>query len=446
MAWKGREQVSELLAGFAEVDYTPQLGLQLRGQQYERIAESVRDPLLCSAVAMRSGDTTVVIVAVDICFVTSEFVKETQAEFAGRTRLAADSLLIHTTHSHVAPAAVAYHWATPDPGFLAKLKNDIVAAAQAALANMEPVEAFSNSEELDFLNWNRRTMYADGTSVMHGSADREGFLGEEAARDPNFSIVFFRNRERRITGILCNFGVHPNCVENGRFYSADLPGEVRRLTKAMLGSDTRVVYLTGAAGNTSPVMHVPGSKAQPWMGEEGLNRAGLYLAGSLGRLVAEAEPIMPTAFGVAHTSEFIPMRPYPKPGERNYPSFWSDESKAYYRALEAEWPRKMSEESPVEARVSVIRLGDTVICTNPAEFFSEFALAIRRASPARVTIISQLTDGYIGYIPTPEAFRRGGYETWPANTSKLVPEAGGEIVKATARLLGSVYGKDTNDE
>jgi len=178
------------------------------------------------------------------------------------------------------------------------------------------------------------------------------------------------------------------------------------------------------------------------MGEEGLHRAGQYLTGSLSKLVAGAtEPIKQPALGVARTAVFVPMRPFPKPGERNYPDFWSHESKAYYQALEADWPDKIRRESPVEVRVSVIRIGDTVICTNPAELFSEYALAIREASPARVTIISQLTDGYIGYIPTPEAFRRGGYETWPANTSKMVPEAGDEIVKATTGLLHEVFPK-----
>lgn len=440
--------MSKFLAGFAEVDYTPQLGLQLRGQQYERLAQSVRDPLLCNAVAMRCGDVAVVMVSVDVCFVTTEFVTETQAEFAKRTGLLAQRLLVHTTHTHVAPAAVAYHWATPDPAFLAKLKNDIVTAAHSALDKLEPVDVFSNSEKLDCLNWNRRSMYEDGTSTMHGSADRPGFVGTEEARDPNFSVIFFRNREGRITGIICNFGTHPNCVENGYFYSADIPGEVRRLTKSILGAETGVVYLTGAAGNTSPIIHEKGVKEQPWMGEEGLHRAGLYLTGSISRQIAEAiEPVRSSTFGVAHTTVHVPMRPYPKLGERNYPEFWSDESKAYYQALEADWPRKVRDESPVEVRVSVIRIGDTVICTNPAELFSEFALGIREASPARVTLTSQLTDGYVGYLPTPEAFKRGGYETWPANTSKLVPEAGATIVEATTGLLGQVFlkGRRSNE-
>jgi hypothetical protein len=37
------------------------------------------------------------------------------------------------------------------------------------------------------------------------------------------------------------------------------------------------------------------------------------------------------------------------------------------------------------------------------------------------------------------AFSRGGYETWPAPTSQLPPEAGAQIVEATIALLGSAF-------
>ena len=433
--------MSEFFAGFAEVDYTPWLGLKLRGQQYVRVAESVRDPLLANAVAMRCGGETVVMVSVDICFVTTEFAAGTQAVFEERTGLPGERLLIHTTHSHVAPAAVDYHWAKADPAFLDKLRGDIISAALSALDKLEPVSVFSGAGKLDCLNWNRRSMYSDGTSAMHGSADRAGFIGTEGTRDPTLSVLFFRNSEDKITGVVTNFGTHPNCVENGLFYSADLPGEVRRLLKAMLGRDMGFVYLTGAAGNVSPIIHEPGVTDQPWMGEEGLGRAGLYMAGEIGKVIAQAiEPVDSPDLTVRHSALQIPMRPYPKKGERCYPDFWTDESRAYYEGMEADWPRKMREESPVEVRVNVVRIGDTVICTNPGEIYSDFALQIRESAPARVTLISQLTDGFCGYIPTPAAFTRGGYTTWPCITSKLSPEAGGIIVEATKKMLAQTLG------
>jgi len=430
--------MSDFLAGFAEVDYTPAPGLAVIGQHHKRIAERARDPLLANAVAMRSGDETVVIVSNDICMVLPDFVASTQEAFALRTGLPAEKLLIHATHSHVAPATISGFWGDVDQAFMEAFQESIVNAAQTALSRLEPVTAFSGSEKLDCLNWNRMSMYSDGTSVMHGSADREGFIGTEGIRDPNLGVIFFRNAEGKIIGVIANFGTHPNCVENELYYSADIPGEVRRLLKAMLGGGTGVVYLTGAAGNVAPIIREPGRTEQPWMGEQGLLRSGLYVTGEIGKIIAQAiEPIESPNLSVGHTALQIPIRPYPPKGDKCYPNSWGGESEVFYRECEADWPRKMREESPVEIRVNVVRIGDTVICTNPGEIYSDFALQIRESAPARVTLISQLTDGFCGYIPTPAAFTRGGYTTWPCITSKLSPDAGGMIVEETKKLLAA---------
>src|SRR4028119_1227 len=93
------------LAGFAEIDYTPEPGLPLLGQLHERIATHARDPLCACAAAFREGDTTVVIVSVDAGLISSEFVAATQEAWATRASLPPGSLLIHATHTHVAPAA-----------------------------------------------------------------------------------------------------------------------------------------------------------------------------------------------------------------------------------------------------------------------------------------------------------------------------------------------------
>lgn len=432
--------MSDFLVGFAEIDYTPAPGQALTGQHHVRIAERTRDPLLANAVALRKGEETVVLVSVDVCFLPLELVNDVQRMFAEQTGVAPERLLLHATHSHVAPATVDKFFGDMDPAFVESLKADICKAAVAALARLEPVAVFSGLGQLDHLNWNRRSMYSDGSSVMHGSPDKPGYIGNEGARDPNVGVIFFRNNEGRITGVIANFGTHPNCVENACYYSADLPGEVRRLIKSMFGVHTGVVYLTGAAGNVSPLMHKPGVAEEPWMGEDGLERAGLLLAGEIAKTIAQTfHPIEEPSLAFEHAAARIPMRPYPKPGERAYPNSWGGDSEKFYRAAEADWPRIMAEQSPVEVRLNVVRIGDTVICTNPAELFSEFALAIRRASPARVTLISQLTDGYCGYVPTRLAFTRGGYETWACPTSKLSQDAGVTIVKETTQLLARAF-------
>ena len=62
-----------LSIGFGKVDITPETPIQLRGQNYDRVATSVKDPLYATAVAMESDDSTMqaVIISVDNIIVDS---------------------------------------------------------------------------------------------------------------------------------------------------------------------------------------------------------------------------------------------------------------------------------------------------------------------------------------------------------------------------------------
>lgn len=432
-----------MLAGFAEVDWTPEPGLYLFGQMHKRRAEHARDPLTASAIAVSDGDPgpPVVLASVDVCVLDARFVAEAQAEFQRRTGLAGGRLLLHATHTHVAPSTVSIMAGQADPSLLQHLRTAIVSAAEMALADMRPCTMVGGTGRLEALGWNRRGMFADGTSRMYGHAGMPGFVGPEGPRDPSLPVLAFRGSSGAIRGVVLGFSTHPNCLEDKRFYSADLPGEVRRQLRALLGA-VGVVYLTGAAGNTAPSILELGDAEQPWRGEAGLLRSGQYLASQAAAVLAAARPLGNGPVALLQSTLSIPPRRWPAPTDPNYPeplttAAWP-EARAYYEASEREWPQRVAA-GPVEVRLNVLRLGDAAVCTSPAELFVEFGLAIRRASPASITLIAELTDGYVGYVPTQLAFSHGGYETWPAPSSFLAPEAGDAIVLQTQRMLWHLF-------
>lgn len=432
-----------LQAGWAEIEFTPAPGLPLFGQMNERLATHARDPLCVAALALRSDDTTAVIAACDVCVLDNAFVAATQQQFAA-TGCAASTLLIHATHTHVAPASskLATEMAppngkpTPVPDFMARLQGAITEAARAALQKLEPVEVFAATGHLEHLGWNRRAMYQDGTSKMYGHSEEPDFTGMEGPRDGSLPVLWTKNAAGKITGVLTGFATHPNCLESECFYSADFPGAVRAHLKKLLGDDIGAVYLTGAAGNTAPSVLDPHDAAQPWRGESGVERSALHLVGEAAKVIAT--PIVPLDGVLAwrHAQLDIPLRQWPQPGEPTYP-LW--EGIGYYERAEQSWPRRLQEENPCAVNLHVLRIGDVAICANPAELFVEFGLQIKESSPARVTFISELTDGYCGYVPTAKAFARGGYETWCAPTSGLTFDAGDQIVTATRALLRDAF-------
>jgi hypothetical protein len=48
----------------------------------------------------------------------------------------------------------------------------------------------------------------------------------------------------------------------------------------------------------------------------------------------------------------------------------------------------------------------------PAEFFTVLGLEIKRRSPHRYTFVCGLSNDYVGYLPSQQGFRNGGYQTW----------------------------------
>lgn len=427
--------------GAAEVDFTPAPGMQLLGQMHERIAAYKRDPLMANAIAFRQGRETVVLVSVDIAMLDDPFVRETKRAFTRRTGLRGDNLLLHSTHTHVAPTVFTLLTAQADPGFVASVREAILGTAERALEGLQPSEVFSGTGFVEHMGWNRRAMFATGTSRMYGHSECDGFIGMEGPRDGSVGVLCARDRKDSVRAIIVNFATHPNCLEGGCFYSADIPGATRRVLKQLFGEDVVVVYLTGAAGNTAPSVLDPYDRTQPWRGEKGVERSGRYLGGEVAKVIASAiHPIKSPRLRFAQNIARIPLRMWPKRTDPSYPVSLLDRkgwpsSYPYYAGAQRNWPKRLAKLSPWPVRLNVLRVGDTAICTNPAELFVEFGLEIRKHSPARVTLISELTDGYCGYVPTELAFSRGGYETWPAPTSQLAINAGTRIVCATQLML-----------
>ena len=68
----------------------------------------------------------------------------------------------------------------------------------------------------------------------------------------------------------------------------------------------------------------------------------------------------------------------------------------------------------------------------PGEIFTEFGLALKTASPFRYTMIHELANRSIGYVPNLRAYPEGGYE---ATYTRCAPGSGELLVDAATRLL-----------
>jgi neutral ceramidase len=63
----------------------------------------------------------------------------------------------------------------------------------------------------------------------------------------------------------------------------------------------------------------------------------------------------------------------------------------------------------MEIELQGIRIGDAVFIAVPAEVFVEIGLQLKKYAP-RKTYIVGIANGYIGYLPTSQSYKIGGYE------------------------------------
>lgn len=420
--------------GTAWADITPTEKLSVAGQMTERIAQYTHDPLTVNAVVFADGGTRVAIVSCDICLIPDDFVNRTREECFRETGIPADNIIIGATHSHVAPNTIDAIPGKVSPEFMADFQQKIVSSVSRAVKDLEETQIYAGKGFIEQMGFNRRGMHHGGKCDMYYGSWNEGFEGLEGPRDGEVGVLFAKRSDGSIKVVVSSFSSHPNSIEGESFYSADIVGAVRAYLRRSIGDDLGVVYLTGAAGNTAPSELVDNTEnIQPWRGEEGWKRSGMYLGSEIVKTIAGTiDPMINPKLVLKKETLQIPIMDYPEDIEIG----WDDE---HFRQAKRDWPRKSLEESPYDVRVNVIRIGDAAICANPAEFYCEHGLAIKDKSPASVTLISELTDGFVGYVATREAYKHGGYSTWPAEGCKLAHDAGEQIVASSKKLLNEAF-------
>jgi len=424
--------------GTAWEEITPDKPLPLLGQMHVRLGQYKHDPLTVNAVVFDDGQQRVAVLSVDVCVIPAALIQRLQQACAAAVAIKPEAVLIAATHTHVAPCTTNQLVGEVDPAFLQRLEEATAQAVQRAVQDLEEVELSAGSGYLANMGWNRRGMRRDGSCHMYWGSWKADFVGIEGPRDGEVAVVFARKPNGQVKAVVSSFATHPNCVEGESYYSADLPGQVRRVLRGALGEEVGVVYLTGAAGNTAPsIMENNPQSIQPWRGESGLVRSGLYLGGEMLKIIAEqTTPMVDPVVRHAQAQLDIPMREW---------DAWADLTEfkggmlEFFEQSRADWPRMLREDNPVPIRLHVLRLGDAALCFNPTELYVEFGLAIKQKSPARTTLIAELTDGYWGYVPTPEAIRHGGYSALSASHTRLIPEGGWMIVETTRQLLAQTF-------
>ncbi|MCB1237081.1 MAG: neutral/alkaline non-lysosomal ceramidase N-terminal domain-containing protein [Verrucomicrobiae bacterium] len=456
-----------LMGGVSQIDITPEVGYP----HYRGVSTAIDDELYVKSVVLSQGEMKWAIAVCDLLWIERELSAEARIRVSEKTGIPFEHVLIAATHTHTGPA---YHPNIYElnnhvrkasreqereeiarDNYPDRLLDRIVASLVQAHDSVVPVTVRNGTARVDDLSFNRRFYLADGKVRTNPGVGNRSIVRAAGPIDPDLDVLWIeRSDDGGLLGVVSSFAVHSDTYGSTAF-SADYPGVLARNLEEALGDEVVSLFLQGASGDLN---HVNTTK-----GAERLKTSviGERLAREVLGIKEETTSVDDPTLDASSEFVYVPLQSYseeelrwamdleamPKYGEsglfqRRRPM--KIRSLARMRAEEAVPPTVEAEPWVLPVEVQAFRLSDEIAVVGlPGEVFVELGLAIKEASPFPTTIVVELAQVHIAYVPTRKAFAEGGYETL---NSRLAPGGGEMLVESAIQQLRALRRHKSNDQ
>ena len=465
-----------LQAGAAMMDITPKAGTHLSGSVGEhRPAQSVLDPLYARAVVFQSGKKKVCLLALDLCIVTEQYSARIRRAAAERFGFDPDAVLVHSIQSHSAPSLGAF-MLDPDFPLATTRKTQYLTGAESdyceraaeraigaigkASAALQPVQIGSGCGVRDKLAFNRRGVTRDGSVCMPWPVGhRAQPLGPTHLRymegpvDPEVGVLCARTDDLLMVAMILHYTCHPvNVFATSSAYhavSADWPGAWAAGMQAAYGQSCVPLVLNGCCGNINPwdpfdPDFIPDHR-----------RMGAALTDMACRVVPSL--IFSDADALDWRVRRVPLsyRDVPPQRQAEVDGILSEHPQPLWLKdvpgrIDPQWYNAVSTKSIEYCRrrmpefqyeIQAMRIGPVAVVGLPGEPFVEGQLAIKIGSPAYPTFVAHCASHYVGYLPTRDAYGRGGHEANAECTywAKLAPGSLEMVAEHAVGMLKEMF-------
>ena len=442
---------NELKVGYARVDITPPMGVNISGYYKVRIADGVLDELEACAVAVGDGNNTAILMTIDHCGLNKVFLNEWRANIAAATGVSAEAVFIHTTHTHTGPMLIKNHSNPLTAQYEAFLATRVVDVARFALADMKSAKMGIGVGEAKNVAFIRRYRMKDGTAKTNPGVNNPDIVAPIGITDESVHVVRF-DREGAESVVLANFANHPDVV-GGNKISADWPGMTRRFVEKAI-ENTKCIFFNGAQGDVNHVNVHPkaGDFNDMFNDFDGCSR-GYGHARHIARVVTGAIMSVYDKVEYLENSEVkfaqkIVEIPSNKPDPKDLPLAhkYNDlhnagkDNEIPYEAMMlttvvAEAARMVRLENAPDTfpmLFSTIAIGDVAMFGIPGEPFNGVGRGLKAAPGWKMVIPCCLTNASEGYFPMMDSYDEGGYEarssSFKAGVAERIIEEGKEIL------------------
>jgi hypothetical protein len=435
----------EFRAGAAAVAITPPIGIPMAGYYSDRGALGVHDELYAKAIVMEQGGSGAALVALDLIAAPRDLVDDTRIEIDRVCRVRGANVMISATHSHTGPIIDTKNRFGGQSNLVMSYRQSlparIAAAVRQAESRLAPVTLYTARGQESSIAFNRRYHMKDGTVGWNPGKGNPLIVKPAGTIDPDVPVVYFETADHKPVAAYVNYAVHLDNIGEPQI-SADMPATLSRCLADFKGPEMVTMFTAGCCGD---VNHIDVNWKAPQRGFGNPARMGTILAGEVLRTWPHLAPVAFNPLRIKRTTVSLPLAEL-KSGDVEHAQatvarMSSEASKrpGFMEMVQAFKALDVAgrDGKPHEVEVQVIALGNQVAWVSlPGEVFTELGLAIKQDSPFPTTIIAELANGLLGYIPSRRAYAQGNYEVVSARCAE---GSGERLVDAAVKMLKELH-------
>lgn len=453
---------SNFRAGAARTSITPEAG-EIVGGFRPIPMQQVHDPLHARCLVFDDGRTQTAIVVCDLLGVHRSLADAARIAVQQATGIPASHVLISATHTHSAVSALGTdrfaHIQQLDD-YQRYVVQKIAAGVGQAMNQLQPAQFASGAISVPEHVFNRRWFMREGTVPVNpfGETDlvkmnpprgSDNLVRPAGPTDPQVTVFSVQTENGEQLAVWAVYSLHYVGGVRSGDVSADYFGVFcdrveQRLADRSPAGGCLGLLSNGTSGNINNIdFRKRGPSREPYqqmrfVAEDVADRVVEFLP----RLSHSKSMVLGAQFSELDLHWRIPNAEQLDWAVQTLASEPSAGGRVDLPAIYAERVRSLSRQ-PLVAPVplQLLKLGPVTIGTMPCEVFCETGMAFREHFAGQPAVLLSLSQGYFGYLPTPEQHKLGGYETW-LGTSRLETEASEKMLRQLYRMADSVTQAD----
>lgn len=383
----------------------------------------------------------------DLIGMDAQLVSQTRQYIEKVTDIPGSHVMVSCTHAHTGPTLPRDSIRNSQTAaglilsqYIKTLPACIAQAVKQANDSLVPARLSAATGHEDSISFNRRFFMTDDTVGWNPGKLNPKIIKPAGPIDPAVAVVYVASDSGTPISTYVNFANHLDTV-GGLEFSADYPYTLYTLLGKFRGTDMVTLFAQGCSGN---INHIDVASGERQKGHAEAERIGTVLTGEVLKTFTRLDPIDPTCVVVRREIVKLPL-PEVTPDEvakaRDIVATYNTPGAAPFMAMVNAFKVISVYERdgrPLEAEVQVMAVGHDLAWVGlPGEVFVEIGLAIKQASPYRMTIVTELANDSIGYVPDRKAYAEGNYEPVSA---RCAVGSGEMLVQASLRLLNELKG------